>query len=142
MSIRRLRPTVQPNWFSACTNAAMRACTSIVRGYLMTTPMRRIRSRCCALAAIGHAAAPPSRVMNSRRLIIRSPRRRGRAEAGTVKPSAFAVLRLMTSVLGGLLNRQVGGLSALEDAVDVACCLSELVGHRRRGRIPSSLRRW
>jgi hypothetical protein len=35
---------------------------------------------CCARAASGHAAAPlPSSVMNSRRLIIRSPRRRWRA---------------------------------------------------------------
>ena len=35
---------------------------------------------CWARAASGHAvAAPPSSVMNSRRLIIRSPRRRGRA---------------------------------------------------------------
>src|SRR5215831_10521569 len=34
---------------------------------------------CCALAAIGHvAAAPPSSVMNSRRRIIRSPRRQAR----------------------------------------------------------------
>ena len=32
---------------------------------------------CCALAWSGHAAAPPSNVINSRRL-IRSPRRRGR----------------------------------------------------------------
>ena len=32
--------------------------------------MRRIRSPCCARAASGHAAAaPPSSVMNSRRLI-------------------------------------------------------------------------
>src|SRR5262249_34295035 len=42
------------------------------------TPMRRIRSRCCARAAIGHAAAPlPSNVMNSRLFnrskCIRSP---------------------------------------------------------------------
>ena len=54
----------------------------IVRGQLMSTPMRRIRSPCCARAASGHAAAaPPSSVMNSRRFIlalIRSPRRRGR----------------------------------------------------------------
>ena len=33
----------------------------------------------CARAASGHAAAPPSSVMNSRRLIIRLPRRRWRA---------------------------------------------------------------
>src|SRR5262249_53671904 len=31
--------------------------------------MRRTRSPCCARAASGHAAAPPRRVMNSRRLI-------------------------------------------------------------------------
>src|SRR5262245_20015672 len=35
---------------------------------------------CCARAATGHAATPPSSVMNSRRPIIRSPRRRSRAE--------------------------------------------------------------
>ena len=36
----------------------------------ISTPIRRMRSGCCALAASGHAAAaPPSRVMNSRRLI-------------------------------------------------------------------------
>src|SRR5262249_9132934 len=33
---------------------------------------------CCARAASGHAAAPPSSVMNLR-LLIRSPRRRARA---------------------------------------------------------------
>ena len=53
---------------------------------------------CCARAASGQAAAaPPSSVMNSRRL-IRSPRRRGRAaSAARSRPSALAVLRLMTS---------------------------------------------
>ena len=38
-----------------------------------STPMRRIRSACCARAASGHAAAaPPSSVMNSRRFIAKS----------------------------------------------------------------------
>ena len=32
-------------------------------------PMRRIRSPCCARAATGQAAAPPSSVMNERRLM-------------------------------------------------------------------------
>jgi hypothetical protein len=47
----------------------------------MSTPIRRIRSGCCALATTGHAAALPSPAMNSRRRIghvlriIRSPRR-------------------------------------------------------------------
>ena len=40
----------------------------IVRA-VMSTPMRRIRSGCCARAASGHAAAPPISVMNSRRLM-------------------------------------------------------------------------
>src|SRR5215217_1811281 len=33
----------------------------------MTTPMRRIRSGCCARAARGYAAAPPSKAITSRR---------------------------------------------------------------------------
>jgi hypothetical protein len=33
--------------------------------------MRRIRSPCCARAASGHAAAPPSNVTNARRVLIR-----------------------------------------------------------------------
>jgi len=44
-------------------------------------PIRRMRSPCCARAASGHAAAPPSNVMNSRRSIIRLSRRRGRTKA-------------------------------------------------------------
>ena len=41
---------------------------------------RRIRSAGCARGAIGHpATAPPSSVMNSRRRIIRSPRRQQQA---------------------------------------------------------------
>src|SRR6516164_1928647 len=35
--------------------------------------MRRIRSPCCALAASGHAAAPPSSAMKSRRLMCGWP---------------------------------------------------------------------
>ena len=51
----------------------MRACPSgSSAARLMSTPMRRIRSACCARAASGHAAAaPPSSVMNSRRLVCR-----------------------------------------------------------------------
>ena len=36
-------------------------------------PILRTRAPCCARAASGHAAAPPSSVMNSRRF-IRAPR--------------------------------------------------------------------
>ena len=41
----------------------------VIGGKYMSTPMRRIRSPCCARATIGHAAAPPRSVMNSRRLM-------------------------------------------------------------------------
>ncbi len=45
-------------------------------------PMVGSLPACCARAASGHAtAAPPSSVMNSRRFITRSPRRRGRSAA-------------------------------------------------------------
>src|SRR6516225_184207 len=44
-------------------------------------PRRYVRPGSCARAASGHAAAaPPSSNINSRRLIIRSPRQRARAE--------------------------------------------------------------
>ena len=42
----------------------------IVRAAFRSMPMRRMRSGCCARAAIGHAAvAAPSSLMNSRRPI-------------------------------------------------------------------------
>jgi hypothetical protein len=37
--------------------------------WIMIMAMCRMRSRCCALAASGQAAAPPRSVMNSRRFI-------------------------------------------------------------------------
>ena len=53
---------------------------------------------------------------------------RASSVGGTVRPSAFAVLRLMTSsILGRRLHRQIGGLLALEDAVDVAGRVSVLI---------------
>jgi hypothetical protein len=48
----------------------MRACPSgSFAAVDISTPMRRMRSACCAPAASGHAAAPPKSVMNLRRLI-------------------------------------------------------------------------
>src|SRR5215469_8349058 len=60
----------------------------------------------CARAASGHAAAPPSSVMNWRRF-TQSPRRRA---AGMTR-EALAVERL--------LDRQVGGLRPAQNLVDV-----------------------
>ena len=46
---------------------------------------------------------------------------RASSDGGTSRPSALAVLRLMTSsILVRRLHRQVGRLLALEDAIDVA----------------------
>ena len=51
---------------------------------------------CCARAAIGHAAAaPPSSVMNSRRLHSITSSARASSVDGTVRPSALAVIKLM-----------------------------------------------
>src|SRR6476469_4355902 len=64
---------------------------------VMQEPIRGTFAGCCACAASGHAAAaPPSSVMNSRRL-TRSPHPRGRAAMAEFSmPSALAVLRLTT----------------------------------------------
>ncbi len=65
VSVARLL-SVQPNCCRPCRNASARAgpCgSSAARD--MSTPMRRIRSGCCARAESGHDAdAPPSSVMN------------------------------------------------------------------------------
>ena len=80
-------------------------------GTLLRNPITGIAG-CCARAASGHAAAaPPSSVMNSRRCIIRSPRRRGRAACGGIsRPSALAVLRLITisNLVGACTGRSAG----------------------------------
>ena len=58
-SISTLLPSVHPSFASAPRNAAIIGCTD---GSLSikpaNTPMRRIRSPCCARAVSGHAAAP------------------------------------------------------------------------------------
>jgi hypothetical protein len=54
--------------------------------------MRRMRSPYCARAASGHAATPPSNVMNSRRFklaLMQSPRRRVAEKPRLIDPQAF-----------------------------------------------------
>ena len=66
---------------------------------------------CCARAASGHAAAaPPSSVMNSRRLHSITSSARASSVGGTSRPSALAVLRLMTSsyLVGACTGRSAG----------------------------------
>ena len=115
---------LHPNCRNSCAKCHRRKTaptTSVDRVVLSHPDYRRIRSDCCARAASGHAAAaPPSSVMNSRRL-IRSPRRRGRAAWRHVEAERLGGLEIDHQfVLGRRLHRQVGGLLALEDAIDVA----------------------
>jgi hypothetical protein len=70
VSMRTLRPSVQPNPRSPCKNAVRRTCPSASSAASgISTPIRRAPSLCCARAASGHAAAPPMSVMNWRRLM-------------------------------------------------------------------------
>src|SRR2546430_275685 len=69
----------------------------------MRTPMRRMRSGSCARAPSGHAAAaPPSRVMKSRRFIV--SRCHGMARPIRLVCRAFRVSRRGRQVLGADLN--------------------------------------
>src|SRR5271166_6310246 len=57
---------------------------------------------------------------------------RPRINGGIVRPSPSAVLRLTTkSNFNRLLNRQIGGLGPLQDAVDIARRSSEIVRYTR-----------
>jgi hypothetical protein len=82
VSIRRLRPSVQPNSRRPWRSATISDCPTGFSGDAISTPMRRIRSGCCARAASGQmaaeaAAAPPRPAINSRRLMA-SPNARPR----------------------------------------------------------------
>jgi hypothetical protein len=92
-SIRTLRPTAQPVSWRPCRNAARRTCPSASSAAkFMSTPMCRTRSACCARAASGHvAAAPPSRVMRSRRLMGRAHGQGSRAKYSTESGSVACV---------------------------------------------------
>src|SRR5499427_9006707 len=70
-----LPPSCQPNCCSACTNAASQAwpCSASV---FISTPMRRIRSGCCARAGSGNAAADPAIPWMKSRRRIAAPRLR------------------------------------------------------------------
>src|SRR5262249_48641818 len=69
------------NFAEAFPNAAdWRADASSERG--LTRPTTGIAG-CCARAASGHAAAPPSRVMNWRALSETRPQRRREADCGS-----------------------------------------------------------
>src|SRR6516165_9736443 len=88
-----------------------------------TVPTRSIfLAGCCARPAVGHAAAaPPSSVMNSRRF-TRSPRRRGRAAWRNFEAKRPRGLQIDHHLeLGRELDRQIGRLLALENAINIDC---------------------
>jgi hypothetical protein len=92
-------------------------------------PTRLTRSVCCARAASGHAAAaPPSSVMNSRRVLIRSLRLCVKRNASdTVIPMALAVLRLMASsnFVGCSMGRSCGCLPCKIFCTNLAPCRND-----------------
>src|SRR5215475_10589733 len=96
MSMRMLRPSVQPNSCRPLRNAARRGCPSgPSSATLMSTLTRRTRSPCCARAASGQAAAaPPSSVMKSRRLLIRLPRRLLHGDIARLRPAQNLIDKL------------------------------------------------
>ena len=72
---------------------------------------------CCARAASGHAAAaPPSSVMNSRRLHSITSSARASSDGRHVEAECLRRLEIDDQFeLGRLHDRQVGGLRALQD---------------------------
>src|SRR5260221_14663935 len=112
-SIERLRPLTHPSSCRPFSNATTRDCASGSLGPRpISTPICRIRFD-CARAASGHAAAPPSSVMNSRRsldhLVGASEQHRWHVEA-----QRFRGIEVDYQLeFGRLLNWQVGGLGAL-----------------------------
>src|SRR5262249_28751501 len=86
-------------------------------------------------------AAPPSRVMNSRRRIIRLPRRRARATAAERCGRELRGLRVDNEVvLSWILYWQFGWFFTLQDAVDIASRAPVLVEPIRAIRNQPSIR--
>jgi hypothetical protein len=72
-SFRTFCPSVHPRCWSCFAKGARSACAcGSVSAVIISTPIRRTTSGCCARAVSGRAtAAPPRRVMNARRFICR-----------------------------------------------------------------------
>src|SRR5215510_13342167 len=96
-------------------------------------------SACCARAVSGQdAAAPPSNVMNSRRL-IQSPRRRGRAGSATSGVLPSFILGKHTHKRPVLRRYQQDAI--LGYRVIVAFGLRNIIGKIRRHRLQRNVRR-
>src|SRR5262245_41120070 len=108
ISIRMLRPSVQPNCCNPPTNAFTRVgySESFVEAG-SSTPMRRIRSGCCACVVSGHTATEvPISVMKSRRLIA-SPGGSGQGQRNRSNQyTERCRIAAMSTVISGHLGRQ------------------------------------
>ena len=86
-SIATVRPSIQPSSRSRCTKAAVHWPQAEAVAAAQKPDGRQL-AVCCARAASGHAAAaPPSSVMNSRRLVCRE-RSIVRGDEGRIMPRA------------------------------------------------------
>ena len=85
VSIRMLRPTVHPTFWSPSRNAAIQARPSLsLSANAISTPMRRTPAGCCARATNGHAAvAPPPRTPRKSRRFMPAPRLKRRYSSGS-----------------------------------------------------------
>jgi hypothetical protein len=120
-SIRTLLPSVQPKPGSACVNAETRRFSSeSFSSFAMSTPMRRIRLPCCALAVSGQAAAPPRSVTNSRRLMPTM----GFPPGGTPSVLQYSIKRI---AYDGVAN------SPLHCGISVAARFTSAPGHEQIG---------
>ena len=122
-SIRTLRPTSQPKCpqAPAGTHQQSPAPSDRARRRFDEDTDAAHTLRCCALRRERQRRRAAKQCNELAPLHSITSSARARSVGGTSRPSALAVLRLMTSsYLVGALHRQVGGLLALEDAVDVA----------------------
>ena len=122
VSIRALRPMLQPSSASPCRNAPMRTWNSgRSEDPGRSTPMRRGGSPCCARAASGHAAAaPPSSVMNCATLRFDHLVGKGKERVRNFQTQRPGGLGVNDEVeFGGLLDREVARFSAAKNLVDI-----------------------
>ena len=96
-SIATVRPSIQPSSRSRCTKAAVHGPQAEAVPVPREPDGRQLRRLLRARRERPPAAAPPSSVMNSRRSHSITSSARASSVGGTSRPSAFAVLRLMTS---------------------------------------------
>jgi hypothetical protein len=86
----------------------------------MSTPTRRTCPFCCALVTIGHAAAPPSAVMNARAFSFDDLVNSGEKRWWNCEVERFGGLEVNYQLeLGRLYHGQVSGLFAFENAANV-----------------------